>query len=267
MTSPTSAGGGPTVVSGEFDEAEDQLDDRSRMSFLDHLDELRRRILYALYAVLACGVIVIYYIDNLFNYATAYFGQFNAKLIYTEMTDGFAFEMKMGILCAVLMASPFIFAQVWFFVAPGLYSKEKRLALPFITASTLLFLTGAWFCHFYAFPSMVTFFGGFQNEHVVMMPSLSNISGFYVKMILGFGAVFQMPLLVLVLARFGIVSARFMIRQFKFAFLIIFILAAIITPSSDIPNQLMIAAPMLVLYILSIGVAWLFGKKKKPQEV
>ena len=253
-------------MSGEFDGAEEQLDDRSRMSFLDHLDELRRRILYALYAILACGAVVIYYIDDLFNYATAYFGQFAGKLIYTEMTDGFAFQMKMGILCAVLGASPFIFAQVWFFVAPGLYSKEKKLALPFIVASTVLFLAGAWFCHFYAFPSMVKFFGGFQNQYVAMMPTISNVSGFYIKMILGFGLVFEMPLLVLVLARFGIITARFMIRQFKYAFLIIFILAAIITPSSDIANQLMFAAPMTVLYVLSIGVAWLFGKKKKSIE-
>lgn len=267
MATPSSPGG-PGVASDDvFDRAEQGLDENSRMTFLEHLDELRRRILYALYAVLACGAIVVYYIDDLFKYATAYFGQFGVKLIFTEMTDGFAFEMKMGILAAVLMASPFIFAQVWFFVAPGLYSREKRLALPFITASTVLFLSGAWFCHRYAFPSMVWFFGGFQNEYVAMMPTISNISGFYVKMILGFGLVFQMPLLVLALARFGMITARFMIRQFKYAFLIIFVLAAVITPSSDIANQLMFAAPMLVLYVLSIGVAWVFGKKKAPREV
>ena len=264
---PQSTAGGPTAVSDdEFDTTDKVLDDRSRMSFLEHLDELRRRILYALYAVLACGVLVFFYIDRLYTYTTAYFGQFGAKLVYNGMTDAFAFELKMGLLLAVIMASPFIFAQVWFFVAPGLYSKEKRLALPFITASTLLFCTGAWFCHFYAFPSMFRFFASFQNDYIAMLPNIKELSGFYVKMILAFGLVFEMPLLVFCLARFGMVTARFMIKQFKYAFLIIFIAAAVITPSADIPNQLMFAAPMLVLYIVSIAVAWLFGKKKTPRE-
>jgi sec-independent protein translocase protein TatC len=263
--SPQSSSGGSSAVSDDFEATGEALDERSRMSFLEHLDELRRRILYSLYAVLACGAVVIFYIDNLYKYATAYFGQFGVKLIYTGMTEGFSLYMKIGILVAVLMALPFIFAQVWFFVAPGLYSKEKRLALPFITASTLLFLAGAWFCHFYAFPSMFQFFASFANGDVTFFPTIKEVSGFYIKMLLAFGVVFQMPLLVLVLARFGMVTAKFMIKQFKYAILIIFVAAAIITPSSDIMNQLMFAAPMLVLYVVSIGVAWIFGRKK-PRE-
>jgi sec-independent protein translocase protein TatC len=265
MTMP-SAPGGPTVASDDaFDATEPVAADGSRMTFLEHLDELRRRILYALYAVLACGAIVVFYIERIYRYGTAYFAQVSGvKLIYSGMTEGFAFEMKLGILLAVLMASPFIFAQIWFFVAPGLYVREKRLALPFITASTLLFGTGAWFCHAYAFPSMFKFFASFQNGDMAFFPTIREVSGFYVKMILGFGLVFEMPLLVFCLARFGMITARFMIKQFKYAFLIIFVLAAIITPSSDIPNQLMFAAPMLILYVVSIGVAWLFGKKRAP---
>jgi sec-independent protein translocase protein TatC len=265
MTGHSTSGGRTAASDDEFDAAEGQLDDRSRMTFLEHLDELRRRILYSIYAVLACGAVVIFYIDRLYKYATGYFGQFGVKLIYTGMTEGFGLYMKVGILVALLMALPFIFAQVWFFVAPGLYVKEKRLALPFIAASTLLFLAGAWFCHFYAFPSMFRFFATFANEDVTFFPTIKEVSGFYIKMILGFGTVFQMPLLVLVLARFGLVTAKFMIKQFKYAFLIIFIVAAVVTPSSDVVNQAMFAAPMLVLYILSIGVAWVFGKKR-PRE-
>src|SRR4051812_28688944 len=127
MSGQATSGGRTASADDEFETAERQLDDRSRMSFLEHLDELRRRILYALYAILACGAVVIFYIDRLYKYATAYFGQFGVKLIYTGMTEGFGLYMKVGILCALLLATPFIFAQVWFFVAPGLYAKEKRL--------------------------------------------------------------------------------------------------------------------------------------------
>jgi sec-independent protein translocase protein TatC len=264
MSSPPPDLGPVLAGDDEFAEAGERSDDdRSRMSFLEHLDELRRRLLYSTYAILASGVVVFWFIERLYAYLTHYFAQFGGKLIFTGMTEGFMFEMKMGLLAAVILASPFVFTQVWLFVAPGLYAKEKRLALPFVVCSTALFLSGAWFCHRYAFPSMFLFFATFQNENVSFFPTIKEVFGFYVKMVLGFGLVFQMPVLVFVLSRFGIVTARFMLKQFKYAVLVIFILAAVVTPSGDPVNQTMFAAPMIVLYLISIGVAWLFGKKRK----
>lgn len=245
-----------------FEDAEAPEGDRSRMSFLEHLDELRRRILYSLYAVIAGCAVSFWFLDRLYNYMTAYFSSFGGKLIFTGLTDAFVLDMKIGILAGFLIASPFVFSQLWLFIAPGLYTREKKVVLPFVFFATLLFSTGVWFAHRYAFPSMFQFFATFENEHVQFFPTLKEAASFYFKMILGFGIVFQMPILVFFLARFGIVTWKFMAKQFKYAVLIIFIIAAVVTPSGDPVNQTIFAAPMIVLYLISIGVAWIFGKKK-----
>lgn len=249
-----------------FEDAETPEGDRSRMSFLEHLDELRRRILYSIYAVAAGCAVSFWFINPLYEYMTAYFGRFGGTLIFTGMADAFILEMKVAILAGFLIASPFVFSQLWLFVAPGLYTREKKVVLPFVFFATTLFGTGVWFAHRYAFPSMFQFFAGFENEHVKFFPTLKEVASFYFKMALGFGVVFQMPILVFFLARFGIVTWKFMAKQFKYAVLIIFIIAAVVTPSGDPVNQTIFAAPMIVLYIVSIGVAWMFGKKKPKTE-
>ena len=242
-------------------------DDRSRMSFLDHLDELRRRILYSLYALVAACALTFYFWDDMFVYLATYFRQYNATLIYTRPMGAFMFSMKIGVLSGLLVASPFVFSQLWLFVAPGLYAREKKVVIPFVVFSTLLFAAGGLFGHLVAFPSMWRFFASYSGMGgIQFFPTIDETFSFYVKMILGLGAVFQMPLLVFFLARFGIVSARFLLKQFKYAVLIIFIVAAVITPSADMVTQTIFAAPMIVLYVISIGVAWLFGKPKKPVE-
>ncbi len=251
-----------------FDDSEESVEgDRSRMSFLEHLDELRRRIIYSLYAMLAGCAVSFYFLDTLYEYMTGYFGRFGGKLIFTGLPDAFVLDMKLGLLAGFLLASPFVFAQMWFFVAPGLYTREKKVVLPFVFCATTLFGAGVWFAHRYAFPSMFQFFASYENAHVSFFPTMAEVASFYFKMVLGFGVVFQMPILVFFLARFGIVTWKFMAKQFKYAVLIIFIIAAIVTPSGDPINQTIFAAPMIVLYVVSIGVAWMFGKKRaKPVE-
>jgi sec-independent protein translocase protein TatC len=168
-------------------------------------------------------------------------------------------------VAGLIIAAPFVFAQLWLFVAPGLYAKEKRVVVPFVVLSSLLFGSGAAFSHFVAFPSMWQFFASYDGMGGMrFFPTIDETFSFYVWMILGLGLVFQMPLLVYFLSRFGIVTAGFMVKQFRYAVLIIVILAAVITPSADIASQMTFAIPMLVLYVISIGVAWIFGKKKKP---
>jgi sec-independent protein translocase protein TatC len=249
------------------DEVGEETDtDRSKMSFLEHLEELRRRIIYALYAVLGCFALTFWYMDRMNTYMLRYFTQTAAdgkvKLLATELTDAFMFEFKIALLAATILAAPFVLMQFWLFIAPGLYAREKKVVVPFVASATLLFGTGVWFAHVIAFPTMVKFFVGFANDYLTIMPSLQLVFSFYVKMVLGLGLIFELPMLVFFLARFGVVSASFLMKKTKYAILIIFIISAVITPTPDIVTQCMFAGPMILLYVISIGVAWLFGKKK-----
>jgi sec-independent protein translocase protein TatC len=245
----------------------EEADERSRMSFLDHLDELRRRIVYSLYAIIACTAVTLYFWDTLFVYLTTYFQQYGGTLIYTRPMGGFVFSMKIALLAGLLAASPFVFAQVWLFVAPGLYRREKRIIIPFVMFSTLLFAAGAAFAHLVAYPAMWRFFASYEGVGPLQyFPNIDETFSLWVKVLLGLGLVFQLPLLVFFLARFGIVSWRFLLRQWRYAFLIIVVVAAIITPTADVVTLTIFAAPMLVLYTLSIGVAWIFGKRRTNES-
>jgi len=247
------------------DDVREGADERSRMGFLDHLDELRKRILYSVYAIVAGCILPFWYWEELFKYLTGYFARYGGTLIYTRPMGAFMFSLKISMLAGLVIASPFVFSQLWMFVAPGLYKREKRIVIPFVLFSTMLFTAGAAFGHFVAFPSMWKFFSSYDGlGGLKFFPTIDETFSFYVKMILGLGGVFQMPLLVFFLSRFGIVSAKFLIAQFKYAVLIIFIIAAVITPSADMATQCIFAAPMIGLYIVSIGVAWIFGRRKKP---
>ena len=256
---------------------EAESDDRSRMSFLEHLDELRRRILYSVYVLAACCAVTFYFWDPLYRYFIQYFSSFGGQLVFTKPMAGFMFSLKISALAGLGIASPFLFTQIWLFVAPGLYAREKRVVIPFVFFSTLLFLGGAYFAHRVAFPSMWEFFASYEvapasnatgtaAPALRYLPDLDVTFGFYVKTVLGLGLVFQMPMLVFFLARFGVVTAGFMLKKFKYAVLVIVVIAAIITPSSDPVNLTIFSAPMVVLYVVSIGVAWLFGKKR-PKDV
>ena len=251
-----------TTGTGLLDDAyAEEADDRSRMSFLDHLDELRRRILYSFYVLLACCAVTFYFWEPLFNYFVVYFSENGGQLIYTQPMAGFMFSLKLAALAGLLVASPFLFTQLWLFVAPGLYAREKKVVIPFVFFATLFFIGGAYFGHSVAYPSMWRFFASYAVGALTYMPALDYSFSLYVKTILGLGIIFQMPMLVFFLARFNVVTAGFMIRKFKYAVLAIVVIAAIITPTSDPVNLAIFSAPMLVLYVISIGVAWVFGKK------
>lgn len=249
------------------DEETDASDERTRMSFLDHLDELRRRIIYSLYALIAACIVMFFFWEKMFVFLAQYFQQQGGQLIYNRPMGAFMFSLYICLLGGLIAASPFIFTQVWLFVAPGLYAKEKRLVVPFVFFSTLLFASGAAFAHFVAFPAMWKFFASYQGlGGIQFLQNIDDTFSFYIWMVVGLGLVFQIPLLVYFLSRFGIVSARFLLKHFKYAVLGIFILAAVITPSPDAMTQVVFAAPMLGLYIISIFVAWIFGRRK-PAEV
>jgi sec-independent protein translocase protein TatC len=239
-----------------------------RMTFLEHLDELRKRITHAVLGLLVGFLISFAFINQIFAFV---YGRLVAdvpghKLIYTEPGEAFFIYLKMAALCGVLIASPYIMWQVWKFIAPGLYANEKKFALPFAFFASLLFVSGAAFSHYILFPLAWRFFAGFSNTFLEFMPRVEPIFGLYVKLMLAMGLVFQLPMLIFVLARFGIVTARFLAKNFKYAVLIFFIVAAIVTPDGSFVPQVIMAGSMTALYVVSIAVAWIFGKKRAEDD-
>jgi sec-independent protein translocase protein TatC len=241
-----------------------------KMTFLEHLDELRKRIVVSVAAIGVGCIIAFAFVDRIYAFVMTPLYRLMPKgsaLIYTEPTEAFILYVWMAFLAGIVMAVPVILWQAWLFVAPGLYAKEKRLAVPFVFLSTVGFIGGAAFTHYLLFPWMWAFFGSFASDKLTFMPRIEPVFSLYVKMVLGMGLVFQMPAIVYSLARIGLVTARFLIKSFKYAILIIFIAAAIITPSGDMLTQTLFAMPMIGLYILSIGIAWLFGKPRRRAPV
>jgi sec-independent protein translocase protein TatC len=234
------------------------------MSFLEHLDELRRRIIHALLAI-AFGVFVgFFFINRLVDFLLAPTRRLlpaGSKMIYTQPGEAFSLYVQVALIAGTVLAAPYVMYQVWLFIAPGLYANEKRFAIPFVLMSTLGFVGGAAFNHYIVFPWMMAFFASFNTPDLNFLPKLEDVFSLYTKMLLGMGAVFQMPTLIFFLAKMKLVTWRFLARSFKYAVLIIFIAAAILTPSGDFVTQAIFAAPMIGLYLLGILIAWIVGPK------
>jgi sec-independent protein translocase protein TatC len=267
---PGSQAGVPAPLPPDED---DDSADAGKMSFLEHLDELRKRIVRSCLAIAVGVLVTFYWIQQIFDFILAPTRRAlptGVKLIYTEPGEAFSLYITIALIAGVVVASPFIMYQVWMFIAPGLYSNEKRLAIPFVLFTTIGFVLGAAFNHFIAFPFMMAFFASFNTADLAFMPKLEDVFGLYSKMLIGMGIVFQMPTVVFFLAKMKLVTARFLLAQFKYAFLIIFVVAAVITPTGDMMTQTIFAAPMVGLYILSIVIAWVVGPKRlrgDPEEV
>lgn len=243
---------------------QDELEEAGgKMSFLEHLDELRKRLLVSVLSLLGGFVISLYFSDKLLAVVMKRLGPFlpGGRLITTEPTEGFMLQMKVAALAGLFLALPVILWQLWRFVAPGLYSHEKKFAVPFVFFATFFFAAGAVFAHVIAFPWAFRFFAGFSTDYLEFTPRGAPTFSLYVKMLLAFGIVFQMPTVVFFLARVGGITSRFLIRNTKYAILIIFIIAAVLSPGTDPVSQIMMAGPMLGLYAISIVIAWIFQKR------
>ncbi len=245
-------------------ESDDSLEDDSgaRMSFLEHLDELRKRLIRCVYALVVGCAIAFFFVERIqeFMFVPLYRALSGTKFMFTTGFEPFMLTMKVGALAGLLVASPFIIWQLWLFVAPGLYAHEKRFAIPFVLFSTVFFLLGAAFSHFVAFPWTWKFFLGWTTPYMEFRPDIAQTFSLYVKMLLAFALIFQMPTLVFFLARMGMVTAGFLARHTKYAVLVIFIVAAVISPGTDVVSQTLMAGPMLGLYGVSIVIAWIFAK-------
>ena len=249
----------------ENDEAPDQGDGAGKMSFLDHLDELRNRLVVSISSLLVGVLICFGFIGPIFDFIMEPLTDVlpeGGTLVYTEPAAAFLLNIKMAALAGLLLATPVLMSQLWLFVAPGLYAHEKKFAYPFVGLASGFFIGGALFAHYILFPIAWGFFAGFSSDYMAFMPRVQPAFTLYVRLVLACGVVFQLPTIVLFLARMGVATPGFLIKNFKYAILIIFIFAAVLTPTGDPVTLSMMAAPMIVLYILSIGIAWLFGKRK-----
>jgi len=242
----------------------DPLDDSgSRMSFLEHLDELRKRLIASVIALAVGCAIAFIFVDRIqrFIFVPLFEALHGKQFMFTAGFEPFMLTMKIGALAGLLISSPFIIWQLWLFIAPGLYTNEKKFAIPFVFFSSCFFMLGCAFSHYVAFRWTWMFFLGWETDYMEFRPSIGEAFSLYVKMLLGFALIFQMPTVVFFLARMGVVTAGFLARNTKYAVLIIFIVAAVISPGTDVVSQTLMAGPMLGLYGISILIAWIFGKK------
>lgn len=238
------------------------------MTLMDHLNELRRCLTKACLAVLVCFIGTWIVVDPIFNALVdplLHVLPAGSHAMYTTLPEGFFTRMFIAFVVGLFVASPVIFYQIWSFIAPGLYDEEKRYIVPIAFLSALFFIGGGLFCFFIVFPYVFTFFISFATESIVAMPKVSDYLDFVLKLLLAFGLIFEMPLFAFFLSRLGIVSAKGMRSFRKYAVLLIFIVAAILTPP-DVVSQLLMAGPMLLLYELSILIAAIFGREKRAKK-
>ncbi|MDR2161919.1 MAG: twin-arginine translocase subunit TatC [Desulfovibrio sp.] len=255
-------------AAGEEEEEEEEGGGQAGMPLRDHLAELRRRLIRIFLLALA-GFLAAYpfgkEIYDLLLIPLLKVLPISSKLIYTSVPEAFFTYMKTAFLAGLFAASPLIFYQIWAFVAPGLYREEKAFLLPLAAVSAICFLGGGAFCFFLVFPLAFELFMSYTTDTVQAMPTLHEYLSFVLHLLVPFGLVFEMPLVSFFLSRLGLISALGMRRIRRYAVLIIFIVAAVLTPP-DVFSQLLMAGPMLLLYEVSILIAALFGRPPKPAD-
>ncbi len=239
------------------------------ISILERLEDFRKRLIRALLAVLGGVLVGFALIDRIAAFILAPTRRAlppGIRLIYTQPGEAFGLYIQIALIAGVVLAMPFIMYQLWRLIAPLVPSSARRFALPFVGFTTLGFVAGAAFTHYIAFPYLMVFAASFNTPGLMFMPRLEHVFDLYMKMVLGMAVVFQMPTVVFFLAKLGLITAGFLWRSFRYAVLLIFVAAAVITPTGDMVTQTIFAAPMLVLYLLSIAIAWVFGRSSPSEQ-
>lgn len=242
-------------------------EESGRMSFLEHLDELRKRLVH-IAAFIGIGFLVSWFFHKqIYDFLSIPLLKVlpqGHRLVYTTVTEVFTVYMKVSFLAGIFLTIPFILYEIWKFIAPGLYRKEKKYVVPFLVSSVFLFLFGAAFCYIIVLPSAFGFLIelGSSFDPMIKIGEYLDLTN---MMLLGFGLIFEMPVIVAFLSIFGMVSAKFLWNKFSYALVGIVSLAAIISPTSDAFNLLVWSAPMVLLYLISIGVAAIFGWRRKKK--
>lgn len=241
---------------------------KDTMPFLEHLGELRKRILWSAVAIIVGLAIALNFTDRLMKFVRRPFdvaapGQ---KLVFLAPTEAFWVYMKVALIAGMVLAMPVVLYQIWAFVAPGLHMHEKRYAVPFVLIGSVFFLLGAAFAQLVVIPFAMHFLVTFPGPDLAPMISINSYVDFVLKFTLAFGAVFELPVIITLASRMGFVTPKMLAKNRKYAILINFILAAVLTPTPDIFNQTLMAGPLCVLYELGIISARIFGKRQQPVE-
>ncbi len=248
-------------------ESPEPENETGKMSFLEHLDEFRRRLV-RIAAYIGIGFAGSFYFSkDIYHFVSRPLLSVlppGTKLAYTNPTDPFTLYLKVSILAGIFLMSPFCLYEIWKFIAPGLYRKEKRYVLPFLVSGVFLFLAGGAFCYYIVLPQAYGFLVRLGDDFtpVIKIDEYLDLTN---MMLLGFGLIFEMPVVVAFLSIFGLVSAKFLLAKFKYAMLLIVVAAAALSPTGDAFNLLVWTAPMFVLYLVSILVAAIFGWRRKAK--
>jgi sec-independent protein translocase protein TatC len=243
------------------------------MSLLEHLEELRRRLIHSAFYLIGGFAIAWAFHDKIYGFMEEPIvyalrrHHLPTQLVIHNPVDGFNMYLKISFMAGCIIASPFILYQVWLFISPGLYQNEKRYVVPFMGATVTLFLAGAYFGFRWVFPGSLDFLFTFSKQFLPLI-EINEYTNLFLTVILGLGAAFELPILVFFLSLFGIVSPKFLWKNIRFAVLIIFIFAAIITPTPDPLTMCVFATPLLGLYLISIGVSYSVSpaRRRKKKE-
>jgi len=242
--------------------------DEKKLPLTAHLQELRRRLILSFVAVGAGFALCYTFAQTIFDILAVPLLKMmptGGSLIFTSVAEAFFTYMKVAFIAGLILASPFVLYQIWAFVAPGLYRHEKRYVVPFVLAGSFFFALGIFFGYYVALPVGFRFLLGFATDFIKPMPSMKEYLSFSIKFLLAFGLMFEFPVVLVLLARIGVVDSKTLAKQRKYAILLIFIFAAVLTPP-DIISQVLVALPLMGLYELSILLSKIFGKKPTPVQ-
>jgi sec-independent protein translocase protein TatC len=256
-----------TELEDKSEDKEDKSEESGKMSFLEHLDELRKRLVHIAFFIALGFCASAFFSKHIYNFLAEPLVKVlpqGTKLVFMTPTAPFTTYMKVAFLGSVILTIPFTMFEVWKFIAPGLYRKEKKFVVPFLISSVFLFIGGAAFCYYQVLPNSYKFLINLGSSFTPMI-AIDEYLDLTNMVLLGFGLIFEMPVLAAFLSMFGLVSASFLWNKLKYAIIIIVIIAAILSPTGDAYNLLIWSAPMIVLYFISIGVAFLFGWRRKSK--
>jgi sec-independent protein translocase protein TatC len=253
----------PNPLSGFKDRQE-----LSSMGFMEHLEELRRRIIHSAVSIVVGFCVCYGWHEKIYGWMQAPISNaltahhLPTKIVYTNPIDPFNMYLKVSLIMGIFVASPYILYQVWGFIKPGLYRHERRYVGPFMASTVGLFIAGGLFAYKMVYPAAIDFLIGYSAQFAPMI-TINEYTSQFITIMLGVGLVFEMPILIFFLALFGLVSAGFMWRNFRYAILLIFVVACAVAPTPDVITLCLFAAPMIGLYIISIGLAWLVHPKQR----
>ena len=237
-----------------------------KLSFLEHLEELRFRLIRCLVAILISFSLCSIFAKNIFAFLAKPIKAVlppNSSLIFTSPTEALVIYLKSALIASLFVASPFVLYQLWKFISPGLYDSEKKYVIPFVVTSSILFIGGALFGYFFVFPPAFKFLlTNFASDLIRPLPSMKEYFSLTTKLLLAFGLIFETPVFFFFLSKIGLVNYRMLLKFQKYAIVLAFFLGAILTPGPDVFSQFLMAIPLLILYEASIFITWLFGKKE-----